>query len=162
MSMPPAQQGRLRVRTGTAILLIGMVLVLWAWGNWVYRLTPRGDAPHPTRAPTAGGAPPANTNAAPVTTPAIPSTSGAAGSSASDSKAPDQKRTAARMALVVVIGGVVIVAVFVGAIALARAARRWRAAASRRRLPPSITGDVWALHQAPELEDEDTEDEMDP
>ena len=148
MTVLPTQQGRLRTRAGTAILLIGIVLVLWAWGNWVYRLTPRGGAPRPALAPTA--------------TPAVPSTSGAADSLASDPSTPDQKRTATRIALIVVIGGIVIMTVFVSTIALARAARRWRASTSRRRLPPSITGDVWALHQAPELEDEDAEDEIGP
>jgi len=156
MTAPPAQEGRLRSRAGTAILLIGIVLVLWAWGNWVYRLTPRGGAPRPALAPTVGGTPPTATPSA------ASSASGAESPSAPDSSTPDQKRTAARMALVVIIGGVVIMTVFVGAIALARAARRWRATTSRRQLPPSTAGDVWALHKTPELEDEGSEDEIGP
>ena len=159
MTGPPTPEDRLRTRAGTAILLIGTVLVLWAWGNWVYRFTPRGLGPGPVVSSTpAGHTGVASATRKPLTSSLAPEDEDPQSTDAAAAEV-DQKRRAARMALVVIIGGVAALSIFICVIALARAARRYRAAALRRQLPPSAADDVWTMHKVPELEDDSSANE---
>lgn len=107
-----------RKRLGLPLLVIGIILMLWAWGSWIYRSSIRAeidgaiiqDVPAPSSET--------------IRTVRLPS-----------------------LILLVGLLLVLLLLVLFGSHALIRAARRYRALADRKRAPPTPSDDVWAMNK---------------
>ncbi|UCE58369.1 MAG: hypothetical protein JSU63_13115 [Phycisphaerales bacterium] len=112
-----------RVRLAIALLISGIILVLWAWGNWVYRTSNSGAGASSVQVePTA-----------PIDE---------ARRKAAADAAPRLLMYTLLLILVVLFGGY----------ALIRASRRHYEAISRKRAAPTATEDLWAMHSLPDDE----------
>jgi len=121
-----------RVRLGFLLLAVGLLLMVWAWGSWIFRESVPAKAQLIVR--TQSG-----------------ETPGADGSEDADRRA----EAAQALPLALAVSLVLVLLVLFGSYALVRAARRHRAALERRRAAPTDTTDVWAMHRLPEgAEDE--------
>ena len=112
-----------RTRLGIIVLVIGLLMVFWAWGSWVYRVSadPSSAAMIVQTAETEDGAPTA-----------------------------DQIKAASAMKLLLIVGFILFLAVLLGTFIMVRSARRYREAASRARAAPTAATDAWAMHRLPE------------
>lgn len=111
-----------RTALGLAFLVLGLMLLMWAWGSWMYRTSTRSK---------------------PITV-------------ERSSEVDEDSEKAARMAPEMLIGGIVIVVVFlVGSLVFVRASRRYRKSLKRRPGEPTDTTDVWAMHKLKEFPDDD-------
>jgi len=149
--MPTAD--RSRIRTGSALLLAGVVLVLWAWGTWVYRTSKLsqslGLVPAERTAPPKWRAAPGFEN------PQSPSP-------LATTPPPTARRLRGlRLALWLMVIGLLAVFTLIAAIAAARAARRWKASLLRRPQGPTEVSDVWVMHKPPPLEPQEPNDRED-
>ncbi len=124
---PTAEQNRTRI--GIALLVLGLVMVLWAWGSWVYRLSAQERAVATVVAPE----------------PMDPTE--------------QQLKAAGGMRLLLMVVLVLTVAVLAGSYAVRRAGRRFRAAAERARAAPTTYDDVWSRHRVPPIPDASDDDE---
>jgi len=101
-------------------LAVGVVLLVWAWGNWMYRAS----------MPTEEG-------------------SFAARRVDSEPRT-DALRTARSSSAVLLLGFVLVLVFLVGSYAIVRGSRRFREAFLRPKLRPTSADDVWAMHKLPE------------
>ena len=124
---------RHRTRIGLLVLAVGFLLVLWAWGSWLYRVAPGANAQTNVRAHRDVDA-----------------------NARMESKDPVRTEKVTRtLPLFLVVTVVLVLVCLFGGYVLLRAARRYRAAVVRKRAPPSDARDLWAMHKLPpELEDE--------
>ena len=115
-----------RVRVGFLFLAIGLLLLLWAWGNWVFRESV------PTKAQTVTYA--RDTESVPPST---------------DDPAAARIEAVRTLPLILAFSLVVILLVLLGGYAMLRTARRHRAAIDRPRAAPTDARDVWSMHKLP-------------
>lgn len=109
-----------RTTMGLAFLVIGLVLLMWAWGSWIYRTS---------------------TAAKPIVVGRM-------------AEAPDETEKAVRIAPGMLVGGVLLVVVFLAAsFVFVRASRRYRQSLTRRGSPPSENTDVWSMHKLKDFDD---------
>lgn len=119
-----------RFRFGIAFLAAGIVLVLWAWGSWIYRATG-----------TTEGA------------------SSILSLDSSDEPLPgetadlDQAEFAKTLPVFLMFGFVLVIIFLVFSYLLVRITRRYRAGIFRKRAPPTDTKDVWSMHKIPKDDD---------
>ncbi len=132
MSDLPSSDGSARARVGYVVLGLGMMLVLWAWGSWIYR---------------ASSPPRAN-----VTTQVEGAPDSATQKRLRDEDVPKAVKTLPFFLM----SGFVLVLVFLfGSWALARALRQYRYALQRKKPAPTDARDVWAMHKLPDDADRD-------
>lgn len=109
-----------RTTMGLGFLVVGLILLMWAWGSWIYR----------------------------TSTAAKPLVVGRAAETA------DETEKAVRIAPGMLVGGVLLVVVFLAAsFVFVRASRRYRQSLVRRGSPPSDTTDVWSMHKLKDFDD---------
>lgn len=120
--VPPTWEQN-RARIGIALLVLGLMMVLWAWGSWVYRISAQEQA--------------ASTVVAPKP----------------DDPTDQQLKAAGGMRLLLMVVLVLTVVVLAGSYAVLRAGRRFRAAAQRARAAPTAYDDVWSRHRVPPVRD---------
>ena len=109
-----------RTTLGLAFLVLGLILLMWAWGSWIYR---------------------ASNTAKPI-----------AVGRAEDT--PNDAEKAVRIAPSMLVGGVLLVVVFLAAsFVFVRSSRRYRQSLGRRGAAPSNTSDVWSMHKLKDFDD---------
>lgn len=126
-SMPPDQN---RFRLGIIVLVTGIILVLWAWGSWIYRSS--GTTPQGSRV---NGSFEYDENLEELN---------------DRSEYPDQTQVAKTLPTMLLYGFILFLVVLVATFILVRATRRYRAAAAHKRAPPTDTSDVWSTHKLPD------------
>jgi ABC-type Fe3+ transport system permease subunit len=120
-----------RVRIGLAFLLMGLLLLAWSWGSWVYR-----------------------TSATQVATAESPTQS----EDASDPLSPEKKAVAARsLTLVLLTIFALFLAVLLGSFVIVRYGRNYFAMHGRGKTAPTTNASVWEMHQPPPLNDDQRE-----
>lgn len=118
----PNQDIHKRTTLGLAFLVLGLVLLMWAWGSWIYRTS---------------------TAAKPLVV----------GRSAD---AIEEGERAARIAPAMLVGGVLLIVVFLAAtFVLVRSSRRYRQSLLKRGAPPTQSEDVWSMHKPREFADDE-------
>jgi len=123
-----------RVRVAMVFGLLGVLLILSAWGMWVVR---ESDIMVPPPLPTP------NDNTA-----------------ASDTGDNGARIEAARaLPLLLLFIFFVVLTVLVGSFVIVRAIRRHRDLLEHERPPPTDSSDVWARHRVPDYDDENDEDD---
>jgi amino acid transporter len=157
-----------RVRLGIIFLVIGLLLVLWAWGSWVFRVSagspenPTGAVPireggqSPSEPPASAGADARGRWRPEITAtpgfqiasrPAPKAALASFGGAPPGRSPPDAERLVPLTALTVLL--LLIVFLF-GAFAIVIGTRRWQALAAHKRAPPTPNADVWAMHKLPD------------
>lgn len=112
-----------RTALGLAFLVLGLMLLMWAWGSWMYRASTRSKPVAMERAISED----------------------------------EDSEKAVRMAPEMLLGGVMLVAVFlVGSLVFVRASRRYRQSLNRRAGTPTDTTDVWSMHKLKDFPDDDS------
>lgn len=113
-----------RTRLGLVFLVIGIILMLWAWGSWIYRASTAVERE---------------------------------GAIAQNVPAPSTNTVRALLLspLVIVLGLFLVLLVLFGSHTLIRAARRYRALTDRKRPPPTLVDDVWAMNKLRNRDDEE-------
>ena len=116
-----------RTTLGLAFLVLGLLLLMWAWGSWMYRASTSASTSTKTIAADRDGE-------------------------------PDEKtEKAIRIATPMMLGGVILVIVFLAAsFVLVRASRRYRDSLRRTGPKPSDSSDVWAMHKLREFPDDES------
>lgn len=110
-----------RTALGLAFLVLGLLLLMWAWGSWMYRTS---------------------TRAKPI---AIERTD----------SVDDDSEKAVKMAPGMLVGGVVLVVVFlIGSMVFVRASRRYRLSLNRKANAPTDATDVWSMHRLKDYSDD--------
>ena len=111
-----------RTTLGLAFLLVGLILMMWAWGSWIYR--------------TSKAVPPIAVNRT--------------------NDAPDESVKVVRIAPGMIVGGVLLVVVFLAAsFVLVRASRRYRQSLGRKAPASTDASDVWSMHKLKNFSDDD-------
>lgn len=113
-----------RSRTGMVFLVLGLLLVFWACGSWVYRIS-------------------------------ADQTAAAAVRHDGVEAGTEKLKAAGGMRLLMVVVLVLALVILFGTYAAVRAARRYRAEASRQRASPTAADDVWSMHKLPGSVDDD-------
>lgn len=109
-----------RTTMGLAFLVVGLVLLMWAWGSWMYR---------------------ASSVAKPIAMGRV-------------AEAPEQTQKVVGIAPGMLVGGVLLLVVFLAAsFVLVRASRRYRKSLTRRGTSPSDSTDVWSMHKLKDFDD---------
>ena len=126
------QQEPKRIRLGMVFLAAGIVLVLWAWGSWIYRAS--------------------TTTAVP---PSVRVLDNHSGSVQDESPVVNQTEAAGLLPVFLMFGFILVIVFLVGSYVLVRTTRRYRAGLTRTRSPPTDTSDVWSMHQLPHDEGHD-------
>lgn len=124
-----------RTRVGFLFLAAGLLLVIWAWGSWLYRakIPLHRQAVADSNGEKMASAPPSSRDSA------------------------DARKVAETMPLFV-LAGLILVLVFVfGSYAFLRFSRRYRQTLEHERAPPSDARDVWQMHRIPDYEDDEDE-----
>jgi len=126
-----------RITAATILLVLGVLLLLWAWGSWVYRANVKRQEAVTARVATAPEV---------GTTPA-----------ASDGNAARERaiRTIPFAMMVILL---VLLVVLIGFVLISRAARRYFAALNRKRMAPTVAQDVWSQHRLPDEVEASEED----
>lgn len=148
LGQPDSEQNRFKL--GVLFLVIGLLLVLWAWGSWVFRVSAdsrdkiKPEAAIPWMHPpiVRGGS---------LASVGISFLGQGTSGSASDGDSGGLRLVALTSMTILLL---LIVFLF-GTLAIVVGTRRWKALAERRRAPPTPNADVWAMHKVPEeyLED---------
>ena len=142
-----------RVRAGLAVLVIGTLLVLWAWGNWLYRTTKLSEAGRNARAVRVD-------TPSPDVEPGRPRRTRPGNAAVTEEAGEPEKNPAlVRLAAAVLSVGALLILVYLfGSYAIIRSARRLRAKLREPEAPGAdLPPDAWSMHRAPELEDADDE-----
>lgn len=121
-----------RVRVAMVFGLLGVLLILSAWGMWVVRESNLGVPP-------------------PIPTP----NDNMAASDAGDAGARIEAARALPLLLLFIF--FVVLTVLVGTFVIVRAIRRHRDMLEHERPPPTDSSDVWARHRVPDYDDENDE-----
>ncbi len=118
-----------RITTATILLILGLLLLLWSWGSWVYRANVERQEATATRA-----SPPEHASEPTV----VPDRE-------------SKRRLAIRaMPLVLVVTTFLVFVVLIGMFLIRRAARRYFAMLGRRRASRTVTEDLWSQHRLPD------------
>lgn len=123
-----------RIRAGVLLLSFGIILLVWAWGSWIYRTSVAG-------AGTSGGEA--------VTAPLDP----AAGGAGNGERSPDAASVAKALPAFLGLGFLLVVVFFVGSFVIVRTLRKYREGLERKSPPPTDSEDVWSMHRDPEADD---------
>lgn len=147
----PYEEGH-RVRVGSVFLIVGIFMVAWAWGNWIYRTAKARDAAAQYRA-TEAVRDSADSEAAserPARGPRL-------------ATQPKERQVAvlksAAFALVAALGAFLVV--LVGSYAIVRGARQYRRLAALERAAPTEAIDVWSMQKPPADFEPTSEEEAD-
>ncbi len=128
-----------RGRLALLFLVIGSLLLLWAWISWIYRASAPSDG---------------------LSVGARPAMQVVDGDDVEpDALAPvdqDRRREAAvRLGGPTLLAGFLLILLFLGgSFVIVRATRRYLAATLRRRGTPTVSDDVWSMHKLPNESDE--------
>ena len=114
------------IKSALLFLVVGVVLLLWAWGSWLYRTLANNG-----RRTVADSRP----------------VDAAVGPSGSAEVAPV-------LPWFLMVGLLLVLVFLFGTFAVIRAARRYREVVARRRAGPTSAEDVWAMHKIPRDLDE--------
>jgi len=140
---PDSEQFRFRL--GLILLVIGLVLVLWAWGSWVFRVSvPEGGERRESRLISFG--PPLMVLGA-----SVPAEAGAAEGTQDGQTPPhDPRRSVQVLSLTTMTIVLLLIVLLFGSLAIVVGTRHWRALAQRKRAAPTPNEDVWSMHKIPE------------
>ena len=127
LGQPESEQYRFRV--GLLFLIIGVLLLLWAWGSWLFRASVP-DEPGP-----------APRHASMVILPAAV---------AADPDEIDPEKGLARASLVLMTVLLLLITGSFGAYAAVIALRRQRELLGHKRAAPTANEDLWAMHRLPD------------
>jgi hypothetical protein len=108
-----------RLKLGLVFLALGVVLLLWAWGNWIYRSSNGLSEGSVTVEHVAGARSPATMQAVQASP------------------------------LVLMVGFFLVIVFLVGSYAIVRGSRRLREAILYEKPAPTASDDVWSMHKAP-------------
>ena len=131
LGQPESEHNRFRV--GMLFLAIGILLLLWAWGSWLFRSSVPVE---PT--PVIQGS----------SWTLLPAASAAEG----DANQSEARRGLARVSLIMMTFLLILIAVCFGGYAVIIAARRYRALMERKQATPTRCDDVWSMHRLPDDE----------
>lgn len=104
---------------GLVFLAVGVVLLLWAWGNWIYRSS-SGMSEGTVSVEHAGGA-----------------------------RSPATMQALKASPLVLMVGLFLVIVFLVGSYAIVRGSRRLREAILYEKPSPTASADLWSLHKTP-------------
>lgn len=123
-----------RNRVGFALLVVGIVLLLFAWFSWLYRTSTPDVAPpveHETQSSALVPVQPLNESG------------------------PGQQAAFVQAAPMLLMVTFLLILVFlIGSLILVRGIRRYLAAGDHERRPPTPSDDVWSMHRAHDEFDE--------
>lgn len=119
-----------RMRFGIAFLAAGIVLMLWAWGSWIFRAT----------GTTEGAS-------------SILSLDSSDDSLPGNTANLDQAEVAKTLPVFLMYGFILVIIFLVFSYLIVRTTRRYRAGISRKRAPPTDSEDVWSMHKIPKDDD---------
>jgi hypothetical protein len=120
-----------RVKVGLVFLLLGGLLLAWAWGSWVYRTATTRQVPDAVVAAE---------DSPPVT--------------------PEKKAAAARsLSLVLLTGLALFLVVLLGSFVIVRYGRSYFDGISRRRAAPTTHSSVWDMHRPPRPDEGEEEED---
>lgn len=141
LGQPDSEQNRFKL--GVLFLVIGLLLVLWAWGSWVFRVSAdaRDKAKHEAVIPIVQ--PPFVRGATFAIDPLILIAATIAGTDAESGGLSLLALTSMTVVLLLIV-------FLFGALAIVVGTRRWQTLAGRKRAPPTPNADVWAMHKVPE------------
>lgn len=127
-----------RIKLGFAALVLGLLLVFWAWGSYLFR------ASTPARAQAIARVQPVTDDG-----------------SLEGANPADRAKIARALWLFLVFGLLVVFLILFGTYAIIRAGRRYRAQIERERPPPTDGRDAWEMHTVPQddLIDEEGDDD---
>lgn len=132
LGTPGTEQHRTRV--GFLFLMLGLLLVFWSWGSWIYRASVPVQAQAMVEAQTVGGE-------------GAPTGNGTIG---------DRAEVARTMWLVLLVGSGLVLLVLFGTYAIVRALRRYRVVLESDGPRNTQAADVWSMHRLPPDDDDDT------
>jgi len=126
MSLGPSISSTHRMKLGLVFLALGVVLLIWAWGNWIYRSsTGMGE-------------------------------SGVVLEERAGPRSPATIQALKASPFVLMVGLLLVLAFLIGSYAIVRGSRRLREALLHQKAPPTASDDVWMMHKTPRIEpDED-------
>lgn len=130
-----------RMRVGFSFLIIGLLLVFWAWGSWIYRTSVPVQAQAMARSQTSDGSLDQE------------SEQGAAG---------DRVRVARAFWLFLLVGGALVLLVIFGSYVIVRAMRRYRSVLEAQDQESTNKPDVWSMHKVPPDYDDDDDGSQEP
>lgn len=107
------------MKLGLVFLSLGVVLLIWAWGNWIYRSS-NGIGDSSTMVDRAGGV-----------------------------RSPAAMQAVKASPFVLMVGLFLVVVFLVGSYAIVRGSRRFREAILHERPRPTASDDVWVMHKTP-------------
>lgn len=143
LGQPDSEQNRFKL--GVLFLIIGLLLVLWAWGSWVFRISADSSEKANPDAALPFVSPPAIRGSSLAFPPWL--LMGEGNSPSDTNEKPEGLRLVALTSMTVVL----LMTVFLfGSLAVVIGTRRWRALADRKRAPPTPNADVWAMHKVPD------------
>ena len=120
-----------RMKVGLVFLILGGLLLAWAWGSWIYRTSATQGG---------GGAIASGTLAEP------------------EPVTPEKKAAAARsLSLVLLTILVLFLVVLLGSFVIVRYGRNYFAMLSRNRSAPTAHVNAWEMHRPPPIDDDDDE-----
>lgn len=129
-----------RIRAGILFLSFGIILLVWAWGSWIYRTSATG--------------------AGTVGSEAVPAPlDGAPGGSAEGARNPDATGVAKALPTFLGVGFLLVVVFFIGSFVIVRTLRKYREDLERKSPPPTDSEDVWSMHRISEQDDEPAQDD---
>ncbi len=137
-----------RNRTGWLILACGVALVIWAWGNWLYRASTPDEAAMIGREIDAERRPSGTTDGV---------RDGLEDEAAGGKT--NREAVVRAMPLWLVVTLLLVLAFLFGSSAIFRASRRYHQTLDRRRAPPTASDDVWSMHKLPD-ESDDTDESL--
>lgn len=108
-----------RLKLGLVFLALGVVLLLWAWGNWIYRSS-NGLNEGSVVAEHPGGG-----------------------------RSPAAMQAIQASPFVLMVGFFLVIVFLVGSYAIVRGSRRLREAILYEKPKPTASDDVWSMHKTP-------------
>jgi len=135
LGTPATEQQRLRV--GFLFLTLGLLLVFWAWGSWIYR----ASVPAQAQAIARAQAEPDDAEGTP------------------NNARGERVKVARAMWLFLLVGAGLVLLVIFGTYVLVRAIRRYRAVLESDEDDRSMHSDVWSMHKLPPDDDDSLDDE---
>lgn len=141
LGQPDSEQNRFKL--GVLFLVIGLLLVLWAWGSWVFRVSADARDKAKPQAVIPIVQPPIVRGTTFAIDPLILITATLA--------VTDEDSGGLSLLALTSMTVVLLLIVFLfGALAIVVGTRRWQALAGRKRAPPTPNADVWAMHKVPD------------
>lgn len=113
---------RTRVRFGILTLVVGVLMIAWAWGSWMYRMSVAAEGMEDV----------------------------AAVEQVEPEEQIEDTTPALALARLLMISFVLILVILLGTYGISRSIRRYQMRLRRERAPASDTTDIWATHRLPE------------